>query len=148
MSGLTAGVLPGGVDVISPVQNAALADRIVEKGVLISEQTPGLQPQAFHFPLRNRLISGLACALVVVEATLKSGTMITARCALDQSRDVLAIPGHPLDPRASGSNRLISDGAPGGVGCGPAKQRLFQQISHHYHFQKYLSKVFGDGATV
>ena len=111
LSGLTAGVLPGGVDVISPVQNAALADRIVEKGVLISEQPPGLQPQAFHFPLRNRLISGLACALVVVEATLKSGTMITARCALDQSRDVLAIPGHPLDPRASGSNRLISDGA-------------------------------------
>ena len=77
----------------------------------ISEQPMGLQPMARHFPARNRLISGLAAATVVVEAAAKSGSLITARDALDLGRDVLAVPGHPMDARASGCNMLIRDGA-------------------------------------
>nr|WP_051588216.1 DNA-processing protein DprA [Actibacterium mucosum] len=107
----TAAVLAGGVDVIYPAENAALADDIAKSGLLISEQPPGLQPQARHFPRRNRIISGMAQAVLVVEAAAKSGSLITARDALDQGREVLAVPGHPFDARASGCNMLIRDGA-------------------------------------
>ncbi|MDU8910342.1 DNA-processing protein DprA [Aestuariicoccus sp. MJ-SS9] len=108
----TVAVLAGGVDVLYPAENARLADDIVAKGgVRISEQMMGLQPQARHFPMRNRIISGLSQAVVIVEAAAKSGSLITARCALDQGREVLAVPGHPMDARASGCNILIRDGA-------------------------------------
>ncbi|WP_424941989.1 DNA-processing protein DprA [Aliiroseovarius crassostreae] len=109
--GPTVAVMPGGVDLIYPAENTDLAKRIAKTGLRLSEQPMGLSPQARHFPLRNRLISGLAQAVVVVEAAAKSGTMITARNALDQGRDVLAVPGHPFDARASGCNMLIRDGA-------------------------------------
>ncbi len=109
--GTTAAVLAGGVDVIYPTENTVLAEEIARQGIRISEQPMGLSPIARHFPRRNRIISGLARAVVVVEAAAKSGTLITARNALDQGRDVLAVPGHPFDARASGCNMLIRDGA-------------------------------------
>ncbi|WP_095588767.1 DNA-processing protein DprA [Actibacterium ureilyticum] len=107
----TIAVVAGGIDVIYPRENADLARDIAQNGLLVSEMPPGLQPQARHFPRRNRIISGLARAVVVVEAAARSGSLITARDALDQGREVLAVPGHPYDARASGCNMLIRDGA-------------------------------------
>jgi len=107
----TIAVLAGGVDVIYPAENAGLAADIARRGLLLSEQPMGMAPQARHFPRRNRIISGLARAVVVVEAAARSGSLITARDALDQGREVLAVPGHPFDARAAGCNMLIRDGA-------------------------------------
>ncbi len=111
LSSGTIAVMAGGVDVIYPAENAVLAQDMADRGLRLSEQPMGLAPQARHFPRRNRLISGLAAAVVVVEAAAKSGSLITARNALDQGRDVLAVPGHPFDARATGCNILIRDGA-------------------------------------
>ncbi|WP_147108453.1 DNA-processing protein DprA [Tateyamaria sp. syn59] len=107
----TIAVQAGGVDTIYPAENAKLAEDIAARGARTSEQPIGLQPMARHFPARNRIISGLATATIVVEAAAKSGSLITARDALDLGRDVLAVPGHPMDARASGCNMLIRDGA-------------------------------------
>ena len=107
----TIAVQAGGVDVIYPVENTTLAQDIAAQGLRISEQPMGLQPMARHFPSRNRIIAGLSRATVVVEAAAKSGSLITARDALDQGREVLAVPGHPFDARAAGCNMLIRDGA-------------------------------------
>lgn len=107
----TVAVMAGGVDVIYPNENAVLGQEIEENGVRVSEIAMSVQPFARHFPRRNRIVSGLAHAVVVVEAAAKSGSLITARTALDQGRDVLAVPGHPFDPRGSGCNMLIRDGA-------------------------------------
>lgn len=107
----TAAVMAGGVDVIYPPEHARLAADIAARGVLLSEQPMGLQPQARHFPRRNRLVAGLSRGVVVVEAAPKSGSLITAREAADLGRDVLAVPGHPFDARAAGCNLLIRDGA-------------------------------------
>ena len=107
----TVAVMAGGVDVIYPAENTDLAHNIAETGLRLSEQPMGVTPQARHFPRRNRIISGLARAVVVVEAAAKSGSLITARDALDQGREVLAVPGHPFDARAAGCNMLIRDGA-------------------------------------
>ena len=108
----TIAVFAGGVDVVYPAENAQLGHDIAAQGLCVSEHPPGLAPRARHFPARNRIVSGLAHAVVVVEAAAKSGSLITARTALDQGRDVLAVPGHPFDARASGCNILIRDGAP------------------------------------
>lgn len=107
----TVAVMAGGVDVIYPPENTGIAEAIAARGCRISEQAMGLQPQTRHFPQRNRLISGLSRAVVVVEAAEKSGSLITARAALDQGREVLAVPGHPFDARAAGCNAMIRDGA-------------------------------------
>ncbi len=107
----TVAVMAGGVDVTYPEENAELARQIAAKGCLLSEQPMGLVPQTRHFPLRNRIISGLSRAVVVVEAAARSGSLITARDAADQGREVLAVPGHPFDARAAGCNNLIRDGA-------------------------------------
>ncbi|OUD08892.1 DNA protecting protein DprA [Marivivens niveibacter] len=107
----TIAVLGGGVDVIYPQENTDLFHAIGAKGLRLSEQPIGLQPQARHFPARNRIISGLCRATVVVEAAQKSGSLITADTALAQGRDVMAVPGHPFDGRAGGCNALIRDGA-------------------------------------
>jgi len=107
----TIAVMAGGVDVAYPAENAVLFQEIQDKGLRISEMPMNLAPQARHFPRRNRIISGLAAAVIVVEAAAKSGSLITARTALDQGRDVLAVPGHPFDARAAGSNMLLRDGA-------------------------------------
>lgn len=109
--GRTVAVMAGGIDVIYPPENAGLAQSIATRGCRISEHPPGLDPQARHFPLRNRIIAGLSRAVVVVEAAAKSGSLITARAALDYGREVMAVPGHPFDARASGCNMLIRDGA-------------------------------------
>lgn len=107
----TVAVMAGGIDRIYPSENASLAEAICTRGVLLSEQPPATEPAARLFPLRNRIVSGLARAVVVVEAAHRSGTLITAACALDQGREVLAVPGHPMDARAAGCNALIRDGA-------------------------------------
>ncbi len=107
----TVAVMAGGVDVIYPAENTDLARDIAGSGLRLSEQPMGVTPQARHFPRRNRIISGLAQAVIVVEAAAKSGSLITARDALDQGREVLAVPGHPFDARAAGCNMLIRDGA-------------------------------------
>ncbi|MBE3637791.1 DNA-processing protein DprA [Mangrovicoccus algicola] len=107
----TVAALAGGVDIAYPRENAGLFREIGQQGLRLSEQAPGLEPQARHFPPRNRIIAGLAHGLVVVEAAARSGSLITARAALDQGREVMAVPGHPFDPRAAGCNMLIRDGA-------------------------------------
>lgn len=107
----TIAVQAGGVDMMYPAENTELALAIPEHGLRLSEQPMGLQPMARHFPPRNRIVSGLGRATIVVEAAAKSGSLITARDALDQGREVLAVPGSPLDARASGCNMLIRDGA-------------------------------------
>ena len=96
--------MAGGVKTIYPPEHKALTAFIAQKGLLLSEQPLNLRPQAHHFPIRNRLISGLSTQIIIVEAALKSGSLLTARNALDQGRDLLAVPGHPLDPRAIGCN--------------------------------------------
>ena len=107
----TVAVMAGGVDIIYPAENTSLAEKVGQQGLIVSEQAMGLQPQARHFPTRNRIVSGLAQAVVVIEAAAKSGSLITARTALDQGRDVFAVPGHPFDARAAGCNLLLRDGA-------------------------------------
>lgn len=107
----TVAVLAGGVDIVYPKENQTLYERICETGVVISEMPVGTVPQARHFPRRNRIISGAARGIIVVEAAKRSGSLITARMALEQNREVFAIPGSPLDPRAKGTNELIRQGA-------------------------------------
>lgn len=111
LEGGTIGVIAGGIDVVYPPENAALQERIAHDGLLIAEQPPGTEPRARHFPYRNRIIAGLAVGTVVVEAAPKSGSLITARLAGEAGREVMAVPGSPLDPRAQGCNGLIRDGA-------------------------------------
>lgn len=107
----TVAVLAGGVDVVYPEENRALYDKIVQAGCVVSDQPMGMEPRAQLFPRRNRIISGLSLGIVVVEAARKSGSLITARLALEQGREVFAVPGSPLDPRAAGPNDLIRQGA-------------------------------------
>lgn len=107
----TIAVVAGGLDVIYPPENEGLYRDIAARGLVIAESPFGQQPFAQSFPRRNRIVSGLSAGVVVVEATLKSGSLITARLAGEQGRDVFAVPGHPLDPRAAGPNHLIREGA-------------------------------------
>jgi DNA processing protein len=107
----TVAVLAGGVDDIYPPEHRELYARMVESGCVVSENEPGRTATARDFPRRNRIISGLSRAVVVVEAELRSGSLITARLAAEQGREVLAVPGSPLDPRAKGCNDLIRQGA-------------------------------------
>ncbi|MCB1720677.1 MAG: DNA-processing protein DprA [Alphaproteobacteria bacterium] len=107
----TIAVVAGGIDVIYPQENTALFEEIKECGLILAESPLGTQPIARHFPKRNRIVSGLSRACVVIEATMRSGSLITARMAGEQGRDVMAVPGHPLDPRAQGPNHLIREGA-------------------------------------
>ncbi|MEC9167169.1 MAG: DNA-processing protein DprA, partial [Pseudomonadota bacterium] len=111
LSGGTVAVLGGGIDVIYPRENADLYDRLVEGGALVAESPIGTQPQARNFPARNRIIAGLSLAVVVVEAAERSGSLITARLAGELGREVMAVPGSPLDLRCRGSNQLLRDGA-------------------------------------
>ncbi len=110
-TGGTVACVAGGIDVTYPPENATLYDRIAAQGILLSEQPIGTVPQGRHFPRRNRIISGLASGVVVVEAAPKSGSLITARLANEQGREVMAVPGSPADPRAQGCNLLIREGA-------------------------------------
>ena len=107
----TIAVIAGGIDVVYPPENEARQQAIAERGLLSAEQPPGTEPRARHFPYRNRIIAGLGQGTVVVEAAPKSGSLITARLAAEFGREVMAVPGSPLDPRAQGCNQLIREGA-------------------------------------
>ncbi|WP_099158084.1 DNA-processing protein DprA [Virgibacillus ndiopensis] len=109
--GKTIAVLGGGFDHIYPKQNTALFHQIVSKGLILSEYTPSTPPKRFHFPERNRIISGLSFGTLVIEATERSGTLITVDQALDQGREVYAVPDSPLLPQTKGCHRMIQDGA-------------------------------------
>jgi len=104
-------VVAGGADVVYPPENRGLYDALVRQGAVVAELPLGTEPQARHFPRRNRIISGMALGVVVVEAAARSGSLITARLALEQGREVFAVPGSPLDPRARGCNDLLRHGA-------------------------------------
>jgi DNA processing protein len=110
-TGRTVAAIAGGLDVPYPAENTNLQRIIAERGAVITEATPGTQPQARHFPRRNRLIAGLSLGVLVVEAARRSGSLITARIAQELGREVFAVPGSPLDPRARGGNDLLREGA-------------------------------------
>ncbi len=107
----TIGVIAGGIDVFYPPENEARQKTMSERGLVVAEMPPGTEPRARHFPYRNRIIAGLCAGTVVVEAAPRSGSLITARLAAEMGREVMAVPGSPLDPRAQGCNQLIRDGA-------------------------------------
>jgi DNA processing protein len=107
----TVGVVAGGIDVFYPPENEARQTAMFERGLVVAEMPPGTEPRARHFPYRNRIISGMSLGTVVVEAAPRSGSLITARLAAEMGREVMAVPGSPLDPRAQGCNQLIRDGA-------------------------------------
>ena len=111
LGGGTIAVIAGGIDIVFPPENRALQEQVATQGLLVAEQPPGTEPRARHFPYRNRIIAGLAAGTVVVEAAPRSGSLITARLATEAGREVMAVPGSPLDPRAQGCNGLIRDGA-------------------------------------
>ena len=110
-AGATGAVIAGGIDIVYPPEHDALQAEIATRGILIAEMPPGTQPQARHFPRRNRVIAGIALATVVIEAAEGSGSLISAQLAADYGREVMAVPGSPLDPRAKGSNKLLKTGA-------------------------------------
>ncbi len=107
----TIGVIASGIDITYPPQHVALQERIASEALLIAEQPPGTEPRGRHFPSRNRIIAGLSLGTLVIEAAPQSGSLITARLAGEAGREVMAIPGSPLDARASGCNQLIREGA-------------------------------------
>ncbi|WP_224199379.1 MULTISPECIES: DNA-processing protein DprA [Pacificimonas] len=111
LGGGTVGVIAGGIDICWPPENAGLHQELYERGLVVAEQPFGMEPRAAHFPRRNRIISGLSLGTVVMEAAPRSGSLITARLSNEQGREVMAVPGFPLDPRARGCNALIRDGA-------------------------------------
>lgn len=111
LGGFPVGVVAGGIDVVYPREHAKLQAAIAEAGVLLAESPMGAKPTERHFPKRNRIVAGLSVAVVVIEAAERSGSLITARFALEEGREVLATPGFPTDPRSAGANRLIRDGA-------------------------------------
>jgi len=111
LAGGTVAVLAGGLDIVYPPEHRTLQERIGIEGCLVSEQRPGFTPRGQDFPKRNRIISGIASGVIIIEAAARSGTLVTARYAAEQGREVFAVPGHPLDPRAEGTNRLIKNGA-------------------------------------
>ena len=129
-SGRTVAVLGTGIDQIYPYSHQKLATKIIEKGLLLSEFPLKTLPKAGHFPRRNRIISGLSCATLVVEAAIRSGSLITARLALEQNRDVLAIPGSIDNPQASGCHKLLQDGAKLVTSCQDVVDEL--NLGHYF----------------
>jgi DNA processing protein len=123
-------VVAGGVDIVYPEENRGLHEGLAREGAIVAELPLGTEPQARHFPRRNRLISGMALGVVVVEAAARSGSLITARFALEQGRDVFAVPGSPLDPRCRGSNDLLRHGAILTEGAEDVLSHLGPQLAH------------------
>ena len=134
----TIAVLAGGIDSIYPPENGDLHQAIGEKGILLSEMPPGYRPRGQDFPRRNRIISGVSVGVIVVEAAKRSGSLITARIAGEQGREVFAVPGNPLDPRAAGTNMLLSDGA-GIVTCAEDVITTLEPILGRSHERPELS---------
>ena len=148
----TVAVIAGGIDVVYPPENRALQDAIAERGLLIAEQPPGTEPRARHFPYRNRIIAGVSAGTVVIEAAPKSGSLITARLAAEAGREVMAIPGSPLDPRSRGCNQLIREGATLVQNASeiaelirPLDNRMFASVSK---FQPPVTFIADDGSNV
>ena len=127
----TVAAMAGGVNIVFPPENEAFYAELVERGVAVSERAPGHAPRAKDFPRRNRVISGLAVGVVVVEAAMKSGSLTTARMALEQGREVFAVPGSPLDPRCRGTNDLIRQGATLTEGIDDVLRELGQPVAAH-----------------
>jgi DNA processing protein len=132
----TVAVLAGGLDVVYPPEHHALQARIGAEGCLVTEQPPGFTPRAKDFPRRNRLISGISLGVVVVEAARRSGTLVTARFAGEQGREVFAVPGHPLDPRAEGTNQLLKSGATLVTEPQDVLDSLASQLTHGALFER------------
>ncbi len=132
----TIAVLAGGVDIVYPPENAGLYAEISDIGCLVSEMAPGFMPRGQDFPRRNRIISGIANAVVVIEAAKRSGTLITARMAGEQGREVFAVPGHPLDPRAEGTNHLIKNGATMVTSAADILEVLGPSLKPRFHFRE------------
>lgn len=148
----TVAVIAGGIDVVYPPENRALQDAIAERGLLIAEQPPGTEPRARHFPYRNRIIAGVSAGTVVIEAAPKSGSLITARLAAEAGREVMAIPGSPLDPRSRGCNQLIREGATLVQSASeiaeliaPLDNRMFASVAK---FQPQVTVIAEDGSNV
>lgn len=139
LSGGTIAVLGGGLDHIYPAQNEALYHKIASEGLLISERPLGVYAKAKDFPRRNRIISGISNGTIVVEAAVRSGSLTTARFAGEQGREVFAVPGHPLDPRATGTNKLIRDGATLITSADDVLEALIPQIKNNELFLSYSS---------
>lgn len=125
----TVAVIAGGIDMVYPPENGALHEAIAQNGLLLCENPPGAVPRGQDFPRRNRIISGISSGVVVIEAAKKSGSLITARLASEQGRDVFAVPGHPLDPRAAGTNGLIRNGAHLTTSADDVIAELFSSLS-------------------
>ena len=143
--GFTAAILGGGVDVVYPAENRRLYEDILATGVILSEYPPGTRPEGWHFPERNRIMSGLRLATVVVEADRDSGALITARAALEQGRDVFAVPGPIHAPQSRGCNELIRDGA-GLVTCGwDILQEYHNRFAHRLHPDKAVLPELPEG---
>ena len=111
LSSGTIAAIAGGINVVYPRENADLQDAISRQGLVVTEMPPGTKPQATYFPRRNRIIAGLSMGVIIVEAAARSGSLITARLAAEAGREVMAVPGSPMDPRAQGTNSLIRNGA-------------------------------------
>ena len=146
--GFTAAILGCGVDVVYPAENRRLYEDILATGVLLSEYPPGTRPEGWHFPERNRIMSGLSLATVVVEADRDSGALITARAALEQGRDVFAVPGPIHAPQSRGCNELIRDGA-GLVTCGwDILQEYHNRFAHRLHPDKVALPELPEGGAL
>lgn len=143
LDGGTVAVIAGGVDIFYPPENEARQREIGERGLLVAEMPPGTEPRARHFPYRNRIIAGLAAGTVVIEAAPQSGSLITARLAAEAGREVMAVPGSPLDPRAQGCNQLIRDGAT----LVQSASDVLESISHLNGRAASASRLF-EGAPV
>lgn len=146
--GGTCAVVAGGVDIVYPPENAKLYERIKTEGAIVSEMPLGQAPQARHFPRRNRIISGLSRGVVVVEAAERSGSLITANYALEQGREVFAVPGSPLDPRARGTNRLIREGATLTESADDVLAVLRPMLGHSFREPEALPGVHFPSASV
>lgn len=142
----TVGVIASGIDISFPPENKALQEEVAMRGLLIAEQPPGREPLARHFPSRNRIIAGLALGTVVIEAAPKSGSLITARLANEAGREVMAVPGSPLDPRAQGCNLLIREGATL-VQCAADVMELVRPFELGSHTQRFRSPHADYAAT-
>ena len=138
--GRTIAVLGCGTDVVYPPEHGDLSDEIAAAGALVSEFAPGVPPRGWHFPRRNRIISGLSLGVVIVEAAERSGSLITARCALEQGRSVMAVPGAVLSGRSRGAHLLIRDGA----GIVEEARDVIEQIQADWH-QEFEPVVPGTG---
>lgn len=144
----TIAVIAGGIDNIYPKENENLYYAIAERGLIVAEHPFGAQPRSQHFPRRNRIISGLSLGVVVVEASLKSGSLITAHMALEQNREVFAVPGSPLDPRCKGTNDLIRQGAIVTEGIDDILQHVRAMQERPFAFGEREDRVFTPGMLV